>query len=438
MGNIKQAVTLRLLSEFEVVMGRIAVIGSGISGMSAAYLLSRRHQVHVLEREERIGGHTHTHTIQTSAGPLPIDTGFIVHNDRTYPNLIRLFSKLGVERQLSDMSFSVSCMKTGYEYSSRGLGGFFSQTRNLLRPRHYGLLLQIARFNREAPKMLDDPAGGTVTLGEWLRSNGFDENFGRHYLYPMASAVWSTSLEEIEEFPAMTLVRFFSNHGLLSLANQPQWYVLRGGSSQYIAPLIESYRERIRLGVKIECVTRDANSVQVHFTGGGTESFDEVVFACHAPQALEMLADATPDERSILSCLKTSRNQVALHTDDRLLPARERARASWNYHLKDESRAVALTYDMNLLQSLPVRERYCVTLNSRDLIDPSRVLCEQTYHHPLMTLEAIRAQQRWKEISGRNRTHFCGAYWFYGFHEDGLNSAIRVAQSMDVPCSLEA
>jgi predicted NAD/FAD-binding protein len=419
-------------------MGRIAIIGSGISGMSAAYLLSRRHQVTLLEREERLGGHTHTPNIRTSAGPLPIDTGFIVHNDRTYPNLIRLLGKLGVERQLSDMSFSVACMKTGYEYSSTGLGGFFSQPRNLLRPRHYGLLLQIARFNHEALKVLDDPAGGTITLGEWLRSNGFSLNFSRHYLYPMASAVWSTSLEEIEEFPALTLARFFSNHGLLSLTNQPQWYVLRGGSSSYIAPLTRPYQDRIRLGVNIERVTRSADSVQVQFVGGVAESFDEVVFACHAPQALQMLADATPAEYSVLGSLKTSCNQTVLHTDERLLPSRQRSRASWNYHLKYESNAVALTYDMNRLQSLPVRERYCVTLNSNELIDPSRVLRELTYHHPLMNLEAIRAQQRWQEISGHNRTHFCGAYWFYGFHEDGLNSAIRVAQSMGVPSSLEA
>jgi predicted NAD/FAD-binding protein len=419
-------------------MGRIAVIGSGISGMSAAYLLSRRHQVTLLERETRLGGHTHTHNIDTSAGPLPIDTGFIVHNNHTYPNLIRLLGKLGVERQLSDMSFSVACMKTGYEFSSRGLGGFFSQPRNLFRSRHYGLLLQIARFNREAPKVLDDPTGGTITLGEWLRVNGFSREFSRYYLYPMASAVWSTSLEEIEEFPALTLVRFFSNHGLLSMANQPRWYVLRGGSSSYIAPLTRPYRESIRLGVHIERVTRSANSVQVQFADGTAESFDEVVFACHAPQALQMLADATPAERSVLGGLKTSRNHVVLHTDERLLPRRQRSRASWNYHLKGDSRAVALTYDMNRLQSLPVRERYCVTLNSSELIDTPHVLREMTYHHPLMTLEAIRVQQRWQEISGRNRTHFCGAYWFYGFHEDGLNSAIRVAQSMGVPSSVEA
>jgi predicted NAD/FAD-binding protein len=308
----------------------------------------------------------------------------------------------------------------------------------LLRPRHYGLLLQIARFNHEALKVLDDPAGGTITLGEWLRSNGFSLNFSRHYLYPMASAVWTTSLEEIEEFPALTLARFFSNHGLLSLTNQPQWYVLRGGSSSYIAPLTRPYQDRIRLGVNIERVTRSADSVQVQFVGGVAESFDEVVFACHAPQALQMLADATPAEYSVLGSLKTSCNQTVLHTDERLLPSRQRSRASWNYHLKYESNAVALTYDMNRLQSLPVRERYCVTLNSNELIDPSRVLRELTYHHPLMNLEAIRAQQRWQEISGHNRTHFCGAYWFYGFHEDGLNSAIRVAQSMGVPSSLEA
>ncbi len=419
-------------------MSRIAVIGSGISGMAAAYLLSRKHEVHLLEREERLGGHTHTHAIPTSRGVLPIDTGFIVHNDRTYPNLVKLFRQLGVERQKSDMSFGVSCQKTGFEYSSRGLGGLFAQKSNWLRLRHYRFLGEILRFNREAPKVLDDPAGATMTLGEWTRANDFSEDFSRYYLYPMAAAVWSTSLEEIDEFPAVTLVRFFANHGFLGVDTHPQWYVVKGGSSEYVAPLTAPYRERIRTGVEIAAVRRSWDAVQVSYADGHTEAFDEIVFACHGPQAMGLLADATPLERSVLGGFLTSRNETVLHTDEKLLPARPNARASWNYHLGGDDRAVMLTYHMNRLQNLAAPEPYCVTLNPTDRIDRNRILREMTYFHPLMTVPAIRAQARWQEISGRNRTHFCGAYWFYGFHEDGLNSAIRVAQSAGVDWRVEA
>jgi len=413
-------------------MSRIAVVGSGISGMVAAYLLSRKHEVHLLEREARLGGHTHTHAIQTSRGVTPIDTGFIVHNDRTYPNLVKLFRKLGVERQASDMSFGVSCQKTGFEYSSRGLGGLFAQKSNWLRLRHHRFLREILRFNREAPKVLGDPSGATMTLGEWTRANDFGEQFSRYYLYPMAAAVWSTSLEEIEDFPAVTLVRFFANHGFLGIDTHPQWYVVKGGSSQYIAPLTAPYRKRIRTGVHIAGVTRSADAVQVRYENGSEERFDEIVFACHGPQAIGLLADATPPERSVLGGFFTSRNETVLHSDETLLPTRPNARASWNYHVGRDVRAATLTYHMNRLQNLPAPEPYCVTLNATGRIKPDRILREMTYFHPLMNLPAIRAQGRWREISGQNRTHFCGAYWFYGFHEDGLNSAIRVAQSLGV------
>lgn len=413
-------------------MSRIAVVGSGIAGMAAAYLLSRKHEVHLLERDERLGGHTHTHAIPTSRGISPIDTGFIVHNDRTYPNLVKLFRELGVERQLSDMSFGVSCQRTGFEYSSRGLGGLFAQKSNWLRLRHFRFLHEILRFNRESPKILDDPAGATMTLGEWIKANDFSEDFSRYYLYPMAAAVWSTSLDEIEEFPAVTLVRFFANHGFLGIDTHPQWYSVKGGSSQYIAPLTAPYKQYIRTGVHIAAVTRSLDEVQVHYEDGDAERFDEIVFACHGPQAMELLADATPHELSVLEGFTTSRNGAVLHTDERLLPARPKARASWNYHVGEDDRAVTLTYHMNRLQQLPAPEPYCVTLNASARIRPGRILREMTYFHPLMTLPAIRAQARWREISGRNRTHFCGAYWFYGFHEDGLNSAIRVAQSLGV------
>jgi len=419
-------------------MSRIAVVGSGIAGMSAAHFLARKNEVHLLERQDRLGGHTHTHQVETSGGVLPIDTGFIVHNDRTYPNLVKLFGHLGVQRQKAEMSFGVSCRETSFEYSSRGLRGFFAQKQNVLRPAHFRLLIEIMRFNREARAVLDDPAGATMTLGEYLRANNFGAEFARFYLYPMAAAMWSTSLEEIETFPAVTLVRFLENHGLLSINKQPQWYVIRGGSSQYIAPLTKPYASRIRTGIHIERVLRTGTGASVRFDNGVTENFDEVVFACHAPEALALLADASADERSILGGLTTSRNHTLLHTDSRLLPQHPNARASWNYHLGTGRRAVTVTYDMTRLQSLPVPERYCVTLNADDRVAGNSVLREMNYAHPLMTLEAIRAQSRWQDISGKNHTHFCGAYWFYGFHEDGLNSAMRVAQSLNSPWTPEA
>jgi predicted NAD/FAD-binding protein len=277
-----------------------------------------------------------------------------------------------------------------------------------------------------------------MTLGAWIKANEFSESFSRYYLYPMAAAVWSTSLEEIEDFPAVTLVRFFANHGFLGVDTHPQWYALKGGSSQYIAPLTNPYRERIRTGVQIAGVTRSPAGVQVGYEDGTAEPFDEIVLACHGPQAMGLLADATPLERSVLGGFSTSRNETVLHTDEKLLPRRPGARASWNYHVDADERAVALTYHMNRLQNLAAPEPYCVTLNATGRILPDRILREMTYFHPLMTLQAIRAQAQWQEISGHNRTHFCGAYWFYGFHEDGLNSAIRVAQSLGVDARLEA
>lgn len=413
-------------------MSRIAVIGAGIAGMAAAYLLSQKHEVWLFEKENRLGGHTHTHAIDTSRGLLPIDTGFIVHNDRTYPNLVRLFEQLGVTRQASDMSFGVSCRETGFEYSSRGLSGFFSGRRNWYRLGHYRFLAEIMRFNREARKLLRDPANAEVTLRDYLRAHRFRGDFTRYYLHPMAAAVWSTSPEEIENFPAFTLIRFLENHGLLGFTTAPQWYVLQGGSSAYIRPLTAPYRERICLAAQVDGVMRTPAGVEIGFENRPPSYFDEVVFACHAPQTLRLLKDATPVERQVLNGFRTSRNETVLHTDSRLLPRRAGARASWNYHLGTKRRAATLTYHMNRLQSLPTLEDYCVTLNDTQSVDESRILQEMTYFHPLYTLEAVRAQQRWPEISGQNRTHFCGAYWFYGFHEDGLNSAIRVAEKLGV------
>ncbi len=418
-------------------MNRIAVVGAGISGMAAAWLLSRRHQVHLFEREPRLGGHTHTHTIDDRRGPLQVDTGFIVHNDRTYPNLVRLLGELGVARQPSDMSFGVSCERTGFEYSSRGPSGLFAQRRNLVAPRHYAFLKEILRFNREARKLLLDPGRAEVKLGDYLEANHYSQRFSDYYLYPMASAVWSTSLEEMRDFPAFTLLRFFENHGFLGVDTHHQWYSITGGSSQYIAPLTAPYRERITLGADLSGITREAGSATLHFNDRSPQSFDQVVMACHGNQALALLRDASPREREVLGNFSTSRNDTMLHTDTRLLPRRPAARASWNYHLSanngsNSPEAAKVTYHMNRLQALVSDQDYCVTLNGGSAVDQEKVLRRMTYFHPLYTLDAVRAQGRWSEVSGVNRTHFCGAYWLYGFHEDGLNSAIRVAQTLGV------
>ncbi len=403
--------------------------------MAAAYYLSRKYEVSLFEKENRLGGHTHTIPIQTESGPVPVDTGFIVHNDRTYPNLVRLFRELGVQTQPSDMSFSVSCSRTGLEYSSRGANGFFAQRTNLLRCDHLGLFKEILRFNRKAPKLLAEPQHENVTLGEYIERGRFGAAFRDFYLYPMASAVWSTSLAKMEEFPAATLIRFFDNHGMLGVNSHPQWKVLRGGSSSYVPQLTAPLGRRLFLGAKITSVEREESGVQLKFADKTPVWFDFVVFACHGNQVLPLLERPSAAERDILRQFQTSRNDTILHTDDSLLPANPRARASWNYHLNgDRSSGVTLTYDMNRLQSLVTREQFCVTLNANGQLDRNKVIRQMTYFHPLYTREAIRAQTRWNEISGKNRTHFCGAYWFYGFHEDGLNSAMRVAGALGVDC----
>lgn len=414
---------------------RIAVIGSGISGLAGAYYLSRKHEVSVFEKDTRLGGHTHTVTVESRGGPVAIDTGFIVHNDRTYPNLVRLFAELGVATQPSDMSFGVACRRTGFEYSSRGLDGFFAQRGNIIRPAQYRLLREILRFNRQAPKLLRDESAETLTLGDVIEQGRYSSLFTERYLYPMASAVWSMSTEAIRSFPALTLLRFFDNHGMLGINTHPKWKAILHGSNTYIGPLTAPYRGRIHTGVTIQSVARDDSAVTLRFHDRPAMSFDHVVFACHGNQILPLLESPSEAEHDVLGSFKTSRNEVCLHTDSSLLPARQRARASWNYHLSPRAgEGATLTYHMNRLHSLHVPEDYCVTLNASGAVDPAKVLRRMVYHHPLYTREAIGAQARWKDISGVNRTHYCGAYWFYGFHEDGLNSALRVARTLGVEC----
>jgi predicted NAD/FAD-binding protein len=329
------------------------------------------------------------------------------------------------------MSFGVSDAGSGFEYSSRGLNGFFARRSSLVSPSHYLLLREILRFNREAPKLFARPDLAQLTLGKVMAEGRYADVFIHRYLFPMAAAVWSMPPSAIYTFPAMTLLTFFRNHGMLGINTHPQWKVLVGGSKAYLPPLTAPFRDRIFTGVEIRTVTRGAEEVTLYFTDRPDAKFDEVVFACHGNQILQLLESPTPAERNILLNFQTSRNETVLHTDSMLLPLRPAARASWNYALHpDPSHPATLTYHMNRLQSLRTPVDYCVTLNDEGGINPNKVIRRMVYHHPIYTSEAVRAQSRWQEISGHNRTHFCGAYWHYGFHEDGLNSALRVARAL--------
>lgn len=403
--------------------------------MAAAYYLSRKHEVSLYEKDQRIGGHTHTVEVESSRGPLAVDTGFIVHNDRNYPNLVRLFQELGVETAPSDMSFAVHNPATGFQYSSRGLRGYFARPSNLLRSSHYKLLTEILRFNRTVPKLIGLPGAERMSLGDFLAEGRFHEVFIERYLYPMASAVWSMSLDAMRSFPAMTMIRFFDHHGMLGINTHPKWFVLRGGSKSYIPPITAPYRERVFSGTDIRSVTRSESGVTLCFAQQPDAKFDHVVFACHGPQVLPLLESPTDRERDVLRGFQTSANDVVLHTDSRLLPVLPSARASWNYCLTPEANtAVTVTYHMNRLQSLAVPEDYCVSLNANGTVRSDKILRRFVYNHPLYTRDAVNSAECWGEISGHNRTHFCGAYWYYGFHEDGLKSAIRVARTLGVEC----
>lgn len=413
---------------------KIAVIGSGISGLSCAWLLQRKYSVTVFEKDARIGGHTATKFIEHQGQSFAIDTGFIVYNDWTYPNFIRLLAALGVESQPTDMSFSVSCQRTGLEYGGSNLDTLFAQRRNLLNPSYLRMLGDIVRFNREA---LTDLASGalpdSITLGDYLRRKRFGAMLSSHYLIPMGSAIWSSTLQEMQDFPLLFFVRFFRNHGLLSINDRPQWRVIKGGSASYLQKLRADFNGSIHTGVSIQRVTRSPEQVTLHFADGRSESFDQVVFACHSDQALALLGDTSDDERAILGAIPYRNNRVALHTDASILPRTRKAWSAWNYHLgEDATQPATLSYNMNILQSLHSDTTFVVTLNASEKLDAKKLIGEYEYAHPVFTLEGMRAQQRWAEINGVNRSWFCGAYWRNGFHEDGCWSGVRVAEALGV------
>ena len=409
---------------------KIAIIGSGIAGNVVAHRLHRQHEVTVFEAGAHIGGHTHTHAIESHGKQLQIDTGFIVFNDWTYPNFIALLAELGVESQASAMSFSVRNEASGLEYNGTTLNTLFAQRRNLLRPSFYRMLRDIVRFNREATALLESAA--ETSLGDYLAAHGYSREFIGDYLVPMGAAIWSTDPARMLGFPARFFVRFFHNHGMLSMNARPQWRAIRGGSARYVEKLTAPFRERIRLNTPVETVRRMPDRVLVKARGAAVERFDQIFFACHSDQALRLLADATLLEREVLGAIPYQENEVVLHTDTTLLPRARRAWAAWNYHVTSgQAGRVALTYNMNILQSLDARETFCVTLNHSERIAPAKIVKRLVYHHPLYTPAGVAAQQRQHEVNGARRTYFCGAYWRFGFHEDGVVSALNAVKHFE-------
>lgn len=414
---------------------RIAVVGTGVAGLLAAERLATVHDVVVFEQDDRVGGHTHTVDVPSSKGPVAVDTGFIVCNDRTYPGFLAMLARLGVPLRPSTMSFSVRCERTGLEYNGGSFGQLFAQRSNLLRPSFWGMLRDILRFHRQAPEF----AAGDASLADVLRQGGFGRRFAEHYLVPMMAAIWSAEPERLMQMPARFFVRFFHNHGMLTVNDRPQWYTVTGGSRRYLDPLLRTFADRIRTRARVVALHRDGNGVRVQVEGLPPERFDGVVVAAHSDQALAMLGNPTPDEVAVLGSIPYQENEVVLHTDTSLLPRRRGAWAAWNYHLpKVPSRRATVTYDMNILQGLPGPEVYCVTLNRSDAIAPDKVLRRFVYHHPVFDAAGVAAQAQLPGIQGERRTWFCGAWGGFGFHEDAVQSALRVVADFGIGSGVDS
>lgn len=421
---------------------RIAIVGTGVSGLVAAHRLRREHDLTLFEAGSHVGGHVHTHTIELDRRSYEVDTGFIVFNRKTYPTFCGLLEELGVAAQPSDMGFSVRCDRTGLEWNGRNLDTLFAQRSNLLRPSFLAMVRDIMRFNREALELLDDREG-RWTLGEWLAHKGYSKSFVRNYAVPMGAAIWSAGEGDMHAFPARFFVDFFHNHGMLQIDERPQWLTVAGGSRKYVQALIAPLQGRIRLRTPVRAVRRFDDGVELTLADGSRERFEQVVIATHSDQALRMLADPSQAEREILGAIRYQENEAALHVDSNLLPKRRKCWASWNYHIVRPEEPlqpgpVAVTYWMNKLQAIDAPHEICVTLNRTHAIDPSKILKRITYHHPQYTRDSIAAQGRRDEISGVRRTWYCGAYWSYGFHEDGAKSGAAVAERLSSMRATEA
>jgi uncharacterized protein len=411
---------------------RIAIIGAGVSGLVTAHLLGSEHDVTVFEAAGYAGGHTNTVRVDTPHETHAVDTGFIVFNDRNYPNFERLLERLGVASQPSTMTFSVSDGRGDFEYNGSSPNGLFAKRAHLVTPWFHRMIADMARFQRAARALLSSTSPGP-SLGDWLEQHSFSRPFIDRLIVPQASAVWSADPHQMWSFPARYMAEFFENHGMLSFRGRPQWRTIRGGSARYVEALLAGFSGKLLLGTAVRSVSRHREHVVVTPATGEPQRFDEVVLATHSDQALALLEDASDREHELLGTIPYQANEAVLHTDVRMLPRRRRAWASWNYHLlEDPGDRTTVTYHMNRLQSLDAEREFCVTLNRTQEIDPAHVIRRIQYAHPVYTAGGVQAQQRFAEISGRERTHFCGAYWGWGFHEDGVVSALRVAKRFGV------
>ena len=408
---------------------KVAIIGSGISGLTAAYLLHKEHDVIVFEANDYVGGHTHTHEIKQNDKSWNVDSGFIVYNEKTYPNFISLLQKLKVEVQKTSMGFSVKAPSKSLEYSGVSLNTIFAQRKNLFKSSFLTMLKDVLRFNRLAIKELSKVDQST-TINDFLKIHNFSSHFIENYIIPMGAAIWSTAAKKTTEMPAAFYIRFFKNHGLLQIFNRPQWYVIKGGSKAYVQKLIEGFKENIFLSSPVKAVFRGSDGVKIYCDNSQEpQQFDKVIFATHSDQALALLKDPSDNESSVLGALPYQKNLAILHTDTSIMPKTKRTWSSWNYLLSgDKGKSVTLTYNMNILQSLDAKPDFLVTLNSSAEIDPAKIIKKIEYQHPLFTVDGVKAQRRKKQISGVNNTFYCGAYWGNGFHEDGVNSALEVCK----------
>jgi predicted NAD/FAD-binding protein len=407
---------------------RIAIIGSGISGLTTAFLLSEDHEICVFEANDYIGGHTNTVDVSFNGHKYAVDTGFIVFNEKTYPNFVKLMRRLGVAWQNSVMSFSVQCEKTGLEFSPSTFNSLFIQRRNLLRPSFYRMLWDVMRFKRDSETLLESD-DYEETLAAFLADKSYSQAFVQHFIIPMGEAIWSADPVSFNKFPARYFAQFFKNHGFLNVKDQPQWLTIKGRSRQYIKPITQPYAKRIRPNCPVESIRRYPDYVEITPQNEDPEKFDQVVIATHSDQALALLDDPTDAEKNILGAIPYQENQAVLHCDESLLPSKKPAWASWNYHIPQEDLGrVAVTYDMNILQSIGAPKELCVSLNLAKAIDPAKIYRQMTYHHPVYNPESLAARHSHSEINGINRTYYAGAYWGYGFHEDGVVSALEVCK----------
>ncbi len=415
---------------------RVAIIGSGISGLSCAWKLAARADVHLYESGPTLGGHTATVDVELAGENWAIDTGFIVYNDRTYPRFLALLAELGLESQPTEMSFSVRNQRSGLEYNGHSLTSLFAQRSNLLKPSFYRFLAEIVRFNRCGKQWLEHQQD-QGTLDDFLQLHGFSTFFAQHYILPMGAAIWSTSLAEMRRMPLAQFLHFFNHHGLLDLAQRPQWFVIPGGSREYIRRLMQLMGEQIAvyLNTPVTRVLRDESGVTLE-SARGSERYDQVIFACHSDQALQLLGDASGAEAAMLAGIPYRANEVVLHTDISMLPKARAAWASWNYRLEDtqagdELLGASVTYNMNILQGIKAPHTFCVSLNPTQPIDPAKVLRRFEYHHPQFGPDCLHAQQQRLLLNGSNRSWFCGAWSYNGFHEDGIRSALDVIAAME-------